>query len=78
MQTLHQSRCGSGDMILTKSGIAPEVTQLAQQVKDGHGPQMTTMTGFLGLPRSEAHRPGWVAARAPCPAMSLRSDTANR
>ena len=34
-------------MILAKSGIAPEVTQLAQQIKDGQAPQMTTPTGFL-------------------------------
>ena len=43
----HEQAIEMGDMILTKSDIAPEVTQLAQQVKDGHRPQMTTMTGFL-------------------------------
>ena len=43
----HEQAIEMGDMILTKSDIAPEVTQLAQQVEDGHGPQMTTMTGFL-------------------------------
>jgi len=35
------------DMILVKSGIAPEVTQLAKQIKDPQGPQMTAMWGSI-------------------------------
>ena len=43
----HEQAIEMCDMILAKSGIAREVTQLAQQIKDAQGPQMTTMTGFL-------------------------------
>ena len=43
----HEQAIEMCDMILAKSGIAPEVTQLAQQIKDAQGPQLTTLTGFL-------------------------------
>jgi uncharacterized protein (DUF305 family) len=43
----HEQAIQMCDMILAKSGIAPEVTQLAQLIKDNQGPQMTTLTGFL-------------------------------
>ena len=43
----HEQAIEMCNMILAKSGIASEVTQLAQQIKDAQGPQMTTLTGFL-------------------------------
>jgi uncharacterized protein (DUF305 family) len=35
------------DIILAKSDADPEVTKLAQQIKDAQGPELTAMTEFL-------------------------------
>jgi uncharacterized protein (DUF305 family) len=43
----HEQAIEMSDIILSKSGVDPEVTTLAQQIKDAQAPQMTTMTGFL-------------------------------
>jgi len=43
----HEQAIEMCDITLAKSSIAPEVTQLAQQIKDAQGPQLATMTGFL-------------------------------
>ena len=43
----HEQAIEMSDIILAKSGVDPEVTKLAQQIKDAQGPEMTTMTGIL-------------------------------
>jgi uncharacterized protein (DUF305 family) len=43
----HEQAIEMSDIILTKSGVDPEVITLAQQIKDAQGPEMTTMTGLL-------------------------------
>ena len=43
----HEQAIEMSDIILAKSGVDPEVTKLAQQIKDAQGPEMTTMTGLL-------------------------------
>ena len=43
----HEQAIEMSDILLAKSGIDPEVTKLAQQIKDAQGPEMTTMTGLL-------------------------------
>lgn len=43
----HEQAIEMSDIILAKSGIDPEVTKLAQQIKDAQGPEMTTMTELL-------------------------------
>jgi len=43
----HEQAIEMSDLLLAKSGVDPEVTKLAQQIKDAQGPEMTTMTDFL-------------------------------
>ena len=43
----HEQAVEMADSILGKSGMSPEVTQLAQQIRDTQRPQMETLTGFL-------------------------------
>ena len=43
----HEQAIEMSDHLLAKSGVDPEVTRLAQQIKDAQGPEMATMTGFL-------------------------------
>jgi len=65
----HEQAVEMADAILGKSGTSPEVTQLAQQIRDTQRPQMETLTGFLTawnqplIPdhASEAHEDHWDA-----------------
>ena len=65
----HEQAVEMADSILGKSGMSPEVTQLAQQIRDTQRPQMETLTGFLTawnkplIPDhgSEAHEDHWDA-----------------
>ncbi len=43
----HEQAVEMSDILLAKSGVASEVTTLAQQIKDAQGPEMAAMTGFL-------------------------------
>ena len=43
----HEQAIEMSDIVLAKSGVDPEVTKLAQQIKEAQGPQLTTMTGLL-------------------------------
>ncbi len=43
----HEQAIEMSDIILAKSGIDPDVTKLAQRIKDAQGPEMTTMTELL-------------------------------
>lgn len=43
----HEQAIEMSDIILAKSSVDPEVTTLAQRIKDTQAPEMTTMTGFL-------------------------------
>jgi uncharacterized protein (DUF305 family) len=65
----HEQAVEMADAMLGKSGTSPEVTQLAQQIRDTQRPQMETLTGFLTawnqplIPdhASEAHEDHWDA-----------------
>ena len=65
----HEQAVEMADAILGKSGTSPEVTQMAQQIRDTQRPQMETLTGFLTawnqplIPdhASEAHEDHWDA-----------------
>ena len=43
----HEQAIEMTNIMLAKSAVDPEVTKLAQQIKDAQGPEITTMTGFL-------------------------------
>ncbi|MEG9250152.1 DUF305 domain-containing protein [Arthrobacter sp. Soc17.1.1.1] len=43
----HQQAVEMSDMMLTKDGISPEITDLATKIKDAQGPEIETMTGWL-------------------------------
>jgi uncharacterized protein (DUF305 family) len=43
----HEQAVEMADAVLAKSDVDPEVTALAQKIKDTQGPEMTTMTGLL-------------------------------
>ena len=43
----HEQAVEMTDLVLAKSGLDPEVTALAQKIKDTQGPEMTTMTELL-------------------------------
>lgn len=51
----HQQAVEMSDMVLGKTGIDPEVTDLAQQIRDAQAPEIETMESWLrawGLPLS--------------------------
>ena len=43
----HRQAVEMSEMILTKDGIDPQVTELATTIKDAQGPEIETMTGWL-------------------------------
>jgi uncharacterized protein (DUF305 family) len=43
----HEQAIEMSDIMLAKSDVDPEVTKLAQQIKDAQGPEVTAMTEFL-------------------------------
>jgi uncharacterized protein (DUF305 family) len=43
----HEQAVAMSDMILAKSGVDPEVTALARQIKAAQQPEIDTMKGFL-------------------------------
>ena len=43
----HQQAVEMSDMMLSKDGISPEITDLATKIKDAQGPEIETMTGWL-------------------------------
>ena len=43
----HQQAVEMSDIVLDKSGVDPEVTQLAKDIKKAQGPEITTMQGWL-------------------------------
>ena len=43
----HEQSIEMADVILSKSGVSPEITQLAQQISDAQRPQIETLSGFL-------------------------------
>lgn len=43
----HNQAIEMSDMLLAKTGVSPEVTALAQKIKDAQGPEVTRMTGWL-------------------------------
>ena len=43
----HEQAIEMTDVVLAKSDVDPEVTALAQKIKDTQGPEMTTMTDLL-------------------------------
>ena len=43
----HQQAVEMSDIVLGKSGVDPEVTQLAKDIKKAQGPEITTMEGWL-------------------------------
>lgn len=43
----HQQAVEMSDMMLTKDGISPDITDLATKIKDAQGPEIETMTGWL-------------------------------
>lgn len=65
----HEQAIEMTDVILAKQGVAPGVTQLAQQIKAAQVPQKEALTGFLTawnqplIPdhASEAHEDHWAA-----------------
>jgi uncharacterized protein (DUF305 family) len=65
----HEQAVEMADAILGKSGTSPEVTQMAQQIRDTQRPQIETLTGLLAAGNqplipdhaSEAHEDHWDA-----------------
>jgi uncharacterized protein (DUF305 family) len=43
----HEQAIEMSDHLLAKAGVDPEVTQLAQKIKDAQGSELATMRGFL-------------------------------
>lgn len=43
----HQQAIDMADIVLAKTDVAPQVTALAQQIKDAQGPEIETMRGWL-------------------------------
>jgi uncharacterized protein (DUF305 family) len=43
----HQQAIEMSDMIIAKSGIDPQITELAQTIKDAQQPEITQMQGWL-------------------------------
>jgi uncharacterized protein (DUF305 family) len=43
----HEQSVEMSNIMLAKSAVDPEVTALAQQIKDAQGPEMAALTGFL-------------------------------
>jgi uncharacterized protein (DUF305 family) len=43
----HQQAVEMADMIIDKSGIDPQITELAQKIKDAQQPEITQMEGWL-------------------------------
>lgn len=43
----HQQAVEMSDMIITKSGIDSQITELAQKIKDAQQPEITLMEGWL-------------------------------
>ncbi|MCU1631578.1 MAG: hypothetical protein JWM61_230 [Micrococcaceae bacterium] len=43
----HKQAVKMSDMMLSKDGISPEITDLATKIKDAQGPEIETMTGWL-------------------------------
>ncbi|WP_104180063.1 DUF305 domain-containing protein [Arthrobacter sp. B0490] len=43
----HEQAVEMSDMMLSKDGITPEITDLATKIKDAQGPEIETMTGWL-------------------------------
>lgn len=52
----HQQAIEMSDMLLAKTGISPELTNLARQIKAAQGPEITQMSGWLA---------GWGANPSP-------------
>ena len=65
----HEQAVEMADAILAKQGVAPEITQLAQQIKEAQVPEVEALKGFLAdweqplIPdhSSEAHEDHWAA-----------------
>jgi uncharacterized protein (DUF305 family) len=65
----HEQAVEMADAILAKQGVSPEITQLAQQVKDAQVPEVEALKGFLAVweqplipdHSSEAHEDHWAA-----------------
>jgi uncharacterized protein (DUF305 family) len=45
----HQQAVEMADIILEKSGIEPQITELAQKIKDAQQPEITQMEGWLDV-----------------------------
>lgn len=43
----HRQAVEMSEMMLSKDGISPEITDLATRIKDAQGPEIETMTGWL-------------------------------
>ena len=43
----HEQAVEMSDMMLTKDGISPEITDLATQIREAQGPEIETMQGWL-------------------------------
>lgn len=43
----HQQAVEMSDLVLDKSGVDPDVTKLAREIKKAQGPEITTMKGWL-------------------------------
>ena len=65
----HEQAVEMADAILAKQGVPPEITQLAQQIKDAQVPEVAALRGFLAgweqplIPdhSSEAREDHWAA-----------------
>ena len=65
----HEQAIEMSTIMLDKPGVDPDVTKLAQQIKDAQEPEMTILTGFLTawnqplIPDhgAEAHEDHWAA-----------------
>jgi uncharacterized protein (DUF305 family) len=65
----HEQAVEMADAISAKQGVPPEITQLAQQIKDAQVPEVEALRGFLAsweqplIPdhSSEAHEDHWAA-----------------
>jgi uncharacterized protein (DUF305 family) len=64
----HEQAVEMADAILTKQGVPPELTQLAQQIKDAQVPEVEALRAYLAgweqplIPdhSSEAHEDHWA------------------
>jgi uncharacterized protein (DUF305 family) len=69
----HQQAVEMSDMLLTKQGIDPRVTELAKQIKAAQGPEIQQMQGWLtewGNPQMPAMPSGDMSGHGNMPGMT--------